>query len=239
MPLLMVDPARDPLPPEADVPVPRGGAVTVEVRQGQLLSIETVVPGQVAELFAWTIADAGEWLSPHHTRVFGGTFELRMGTRLVTNRRRPILVVGRDSLRHHDLLLPASEASVAAVAAAVAQAGFVVPRIPDPINLFLETQLHPDGRIEVRPSPARAGDRWTTRVLLDAVVAVAAPSPSLANDADHSVVTVRVRNEVTALPVDLPVWIDEGAARTAASATAGISPPIESAIVPRKRHDRR
>ncbi|MEA2607964.1 MAG: uncharacterized protein QOJ75_207, partial [Chloroflexota bacterium] len=106
MPLLMVDPVPGPLPTEADVAVPAGEAATVAVRQGQLLSVVAPAGGQAAALFAWTEADPGEWLSPHHTRVFGGTFELRMGTRLVTNRRRPIFVVGRDSLRCHDLLLP-------------------------------------------------------------------------------------------------------------------------------------
>jgi uncharacterized protein YcgI (DUF1989 family) len=206
MPLLMIEPASEPPPPEADVSVASGGAATVQVRQGQLLSIETVVPGQVAGLFAWTAADPGEWLSPHHTRVFGGTFVLRLGTRLVTNRRRPIFVVGRDSLRCHDLLLPASEGSVAAVANAISEAGLAIPRIPDPVNLFLWTRLDNDGRIEVRPSPSRAGERWTARVLIDAFVAVAAPSPSPAVDPDDPVVMVRVRNEVTALPVDLPVW---------------------------------
>jgi uncharacterized protein len=119
MPLLMIESVGEPLPPGDDVPVPSGGAAAVLVRQGQLLSIETMVPRQVAGLFAWTAADSGEWLSPHHTRVFGGTFELRMGMRLVTNRRRPVFVVGRDSFRRHDVLLPASEASVAAVGMAV------------------------------------------------------------------------------------------------------------------------
>src|SRR5207237_3453810 len=135
---------------------------------GQLLAIETPHGGQVAPLFAWTVADAAEWLSPHHTRVFGGTFRLRMGTRLVTNRRRPIFVVGRDSLRRHDLLLPASEEAVGHVAAALGSVGRVVPRIPDPVNLFLDAGLTADGHIEVRPCPARPGDRWTARVLIDA-----------------------------------------------------------------------
>src|SRR5690348_14743772 len=102
MPLLMIDPSSGPLPPEADEVVPAGAATLLPVRTGQLLAIEAVEGGQVAPLFAWTMADTGEWLSPHHTRVFGGTFVLRMGTRLVTNRRRPIFVVGRDSLRQHD-----------------------------------------------------------------------------------------------------------------------------------------
>ena len=80
MPLLMIDPGRGALPPEADVLIPGGEAAVIEVAQGQLLSVETPDGGQVAALFAWTAADPGEWLSPHHTRVFGGTFELRMGT---------------------------------------------------------------------------------------------------------------------------------------------------------------
>src|SRR5205085_2247078 len=99
MPLLLIDPPPGPLPETLDVVVPAGEAVVVPVVSGQLLSIETPTGGQVAGLFAWTDASPDEWFSPHHTRVFGGTFHLRMGTRLVTNRRRPMFVVGRDSLR--------------------------------------------------------------------------------------------------------------------------------------------
>ena len=215
MPLLMVDPSVGPLPPEVDFAVGEGLAVAVAGRQGQLLSIEAVACGQVAALFAWSASDPGEWLSPHHTRVFGGTFELRMGTRLVTNRRRPIFVVGRDSLRQHDLLLPASEATVAAVTEAVAQAGLAVPRIPDPINLFASTRLRSDGGIEVRASDARPGERWTVRVLIDLVVAVAAvrnDARVVAEGRRHSVdgLRIRVRNDVRDLPGDLPVWPGEG-----------------------------
>ena len=217
MALLMVDPAPGPLPPEADVAVGAGATAIVEVRQGQLLSIEAVAAGQVAALFAWTASDPGEWLSPHHTRVFGGTFELRMGTRLVTNRRRPIFVVGRDSLRQHDLLLPASEATVAAVVDALAQAGVPVPRIPDPVNLLAGTRLASDGRIEVRASAARPGERWTARVLIDSTVVVAAAVAVAATPTRAQVpkppdgLRVRVLNDVRDLPDDLPVWPGAGA----------------------------
>jgi uncharacterized protein YcgI (DUF1989 family) len=187
-------------------------AVAVEVRQGQMLTIETPEGGQVAALFAWTASDPGEWLSPHHTRVFGGTFELRMGTRLVTNRRRPIFVVGRDSLRRHDLLLPASDSAVEAVREALARASFVVPRIPDPVNVFAWARLDHDGRIDVRPSPARPGERLTARVLIDARVAVAAsPMGIREGSADPPrALHVTVRNDVRDLPPDLPVWREEG-----------------------------
>ena len=212
MPLLMVDPAPGALAPEVDMPISGGEAAIVVVRQGQLLTIGAPDGGQVAALFAWTAADPGEWLSPHHTRVFGGTFELRMGTRLVTNRRRPILVVGRDSLRRHDLLLPASDAAVDAVREALARARFVVPRIPDPVNVFAWARLDHEGRIDVRPSPARPGERWTARVLIDARVAVAAAPMGISSASVDPArpLHVTVRNDVRDLLPDLPVWSEEG-----------------------------
>jgi uncharacterized protein YcgI (DUF1989 family) len=209
MPLLMVEPADGPPPPEADAAVPGGGAALVRVARGQLLSVETPEGGQVAALFAWTAADRDEWLSPHHTRVFGGTFQLRMGTRLVTNRRRPIFVVGRDSVRRHDLLLPASVPTVEVVGQVLDRGNVVVPRIPDPVNLFLDSVLGADGGIAVRACPARSGDRWTVRVLIDADVVVAAgPAGIRSASADPPrALSVRVRNRVEDLPLDLPVLV--------------------------------
>jgi uncharacterized protein YcgI (DUF1989 family) len=209
MPLLMVEPDVGPLPPETDAVVPGGRAALVRVARGQLLSVETPEGGQVAGLFAWTAADPDEWLSPHHTRVFGGTFQLRMGTRLVTNRRRPLFVVGRDSVRRHYLLLPASSATVDEVRQALVRGNVVVSRIPDPVNLFLESSLGPDGGIAVRGCPARPGDRWTARVLIDADVVVAAgPAGIRGPSADPpQPLRVRVGNRVEDLPEDLPVLV--------------------------------
>lgn len=215
MPLTMIESSSAALPPEQDITVEAGRAGTVHVRQGQLLAIEVPDGAQVAAVFAWTIADPSEWLSPHHTRVFGGTFLLRMGTRLVTNRRRPIFVVGRDSLRRHDLLLPASDEAIAAVRAALAEAGFDPPRIADPVNLFAAARLDPDGRIEVQPSPARPGERWTVRALIDSVVAVTANDLAAA-DRQPGVgrrIRVTVRNDVRDLPADLPTWADDAGSR--------------------------
>jgi len=216
VPLLMVDPSPDALPPEQDVMIEPGRAGTLPVRQGQLLSIEAPDGGQVAALFAWTIDDPSEWLSPHHTRVFGGTFVLRMGTRLVTNRRRPIFVVGRDSLRRHDLLLPASDDSVEAVRVALAAANIGPPRIPDPVNLFAAARLDPSGGIDVEPSPARPGERWTVRVLIDSVIAVTANTlrvPDLSAGPPRRI-RITVRNDVRDLPPDLPTWVDEAESRS-------------------------
>jgi len=207
MPLLLIEPDPGPPPPEVDLVVPGGAAVIGQARRGQMLAIEAPDGGQVAALFAWTVADLAEWLSPHHTRVFGGTFQLRMGTRLVTNRRRPIFVVGRDSLRAHDLLLPASVDGVAAVQVALAAAGVSVPRIPDPVNVFLDSRLGDDGRIDVRACPARPGERWTVRVLIDCHVSVAAAPTGVPEASANPPRRLRilVRNDVASLPMDLPL----------------------------------
>ncbi len=208
MPLLMIDPEPGALPPGADVLVGGDEAAVVAVARGQLLSIENRDGGQVAALFAWNRTDPEEWLSPHHTRVFGGTFHLRMGTRMVTNRRRPMFVVGRDSLRRHDLLLPAAAASVKAVRQALSTTAIQVSRIPDPVNLFLDAVLSSDGSIAVRPSPARRGERWTARVLIDGLVVVAAGRTGIpeASADPPTAIRVRVTNRVEDLPEDLPVF---------------------------------
>ena len=116
-------------------------------------------------------------------------------------------VVGRDSLRRHDLLLPASEATVHAVDEALRIAQIEVPRVPDPVNLFLHADLFESGRIEVHPCPARPGERWTARALIDGFVAVAAGPAGIASasaDPPRSI-RVRVTNRVEDLPIDLPV----------------------------------
>ena len=171
--LLMKEPSGT-LPPEATLLVRGGTASVFSLFQGQFLTVENVQGGQVATLFAFVHGEPTEFLSPHHTRVFGGTFLLRMGTRLVTNRRRPIVVLGRDTAGSHDLLLPASEVCGTAVAMALSSARLAVPKIPDPVNLFMNVRLESDGRLVPGQPYSQPGAEVTFRVLIDAVCVVAA-----------------------------------------------------------------
>ena len=107
MPLLMKEPEQGPLPDEAEIEIGADLAGAVVARRGQLLTITDVEGRQPAALFGVTLANPREFLSPHHTRVFSNSFMLRLGMRLVTNRRRPILVLGRDTVDSNDLLFPA------------------------------------------------------------------------------------------------------------------------------------
>jgi uncharacterized protein YcgI (DUF1989 family) len=138
------------LPAEHSLRIETGAIMAFPVRQGQLLTIVDERGGQPAALFGVDAADSRHFVSPHHTRVFSNSFILRLGMRVVTNRRRPAMVLGRDTVGAHDLLMPVTEAGDGAdcegaserfkdkVRAALARQRVDVVRVPDPINLFLD-----------------------------------------------------------------------------------------------------
>jgi hypothetical protein len=213
MPLLMIDPATMPLPPEAELRVPGGAAAAIRVAAGQLLAIRDVEGGQPAALFALTTASPALFLSPHHTRVFSNSLMLRLGMRLVTNKRRPVMVLGvSPGHLRHDLLMPVTETSAGGeagggdrvrekVAAAYGTLGFRPGKIADPVNLFLDVAVHADGRLEPRGASSRPGDAVVFRAVADLVVVVAAPhaDPRLWARPAPGPIDVRVRNHLTDL----------------------------------------
>ena len=194
MPLLMKEAVPGPLPEETEIVVGPDRAGAVVARRGQLLTVTDVEGRQPAALFGITLDDPRVFLSPHHTRVFSNSFMLRLGMRLVTNHRRPILVLGKDTVDTNDLLLPAVDGDYLArhghpgrvgtaenAARAFADAGIEPPKLPDPVNLFLNVGLETDGSIVPGPLRSRAGDHVTFRVVIDATFVVA----TIAKDVGH------------------------------------------------------
>jgi uncharacterized protein YcgI (DUF1989 family) len=209
MPLLLKNPSTAPLPPEARMTVQHGTAGIIRARRGQFLRITDLAGGQPAGLVGFVADDQAEFLSPHHTRVFSNSYVLTLGMRMVTNRRRTMLVLGRDSTRRHDLLLPGSDrrsldaAGLAgargcteAMSAALAEAGINPPKLPDPINLFLDVGVGLDGNLTVGEAPSRAGDYILGRVIIDAIFVVASCASGVASDERAGPVQVDVINEL-------------------------------------------
>ncbi|WP_334176333.1 DUF1989 domain-containing protein [Pseudoxanthobacter sp.] len=209
MPLLMKEPVTGPLPPESDVIVPGGEVRAVRVACGQFLAVTDIDGGQPAGLFAVADADPEIFLSPHHTRVFSNSFALRLGMRLVTNKRRPVMVLG-ISAPHltHDLLLPltegeagGAEALKARVAAAIAAAGGQAAKTADPVNLFLSVAIGRDGSLTPAGATSRPGDMAAGRFVLDMTVAVAAPRADgrLWQRSEPGRLRVQVRNDLDSI----------------------------------------
>jgi len=169
---------------EVLVPAAHGGAI--DVHPGELLSIIDLEGSQVADLVAIQRDDPRLFLSPHQTRSSLRRWTLRVGDRLVNNRRDPVFEIVRDDVGVHDLFFCACSPALYRqrfnltdhrscrmnLAEALAPYGIEEWQIPDPINVFMRTPPRADGEFEFHPAPSRAGDRLVLRCLTDVVAAV-------------------------------------------------------------------
>jgi uncharacterized protein YcgI (DUF1989 family) len=144
---------------------------------------------QVGDLFAFNAHDVSEYASAEHTRAYVSRLFPQVGEPFVTNRRRPILVMERDdSPGVHDMLCAACDpprfeqlgiegphaSCQDNLRAAMAALGHPEVEVPQPINLFMNIPVRPDGALGWETAPTNAGDSVTLRVEMDALVVVSA-----------------------------------------------------------------
>ena len=211
MPLLMKSLTTEDLPPEVAVEIPGGEARAIYAYQGQLLSVVDLFGRQPATLFAIVKDDLREFLSPHHTRVFSNSFLLKLGMRLVTNRRRPIMVLGKDPVGTHDLLWPASDARYLSshghtkatgctenAQNAFKELGISLPKLPDPVNLFLNIELDNEGNLTPKKLQSSAGGHVLFRVLIDCICVVSSAQKNIGDwtEGDATALQVSTSNGV-------------------------------------------
>lgn len=161
------------------VPVPAGGQFRVVDVEGQ----------QVADLFAFSARDVGEYASAEHTRVGIARLFPRVGEAFLTNRRRPILtLLAEDSPGVNDMLMAACDperyrllgvtgwhaSCQENLRRAMAGVGHPGVEVPQPINLFMDVRIGPDGALGYRAAGTRPGDSVTLRAEMDAIVVLSA-----------------------------------------------------------------
>lgn len=167
------------------VRVPGGEGRAALVGEGQCFRIIDVAGGQVGDVFVFTAADAGDFASASHTRVAIRKLFPRPGDPILTNRRRPILSVIEDtSPGRHDMLYaacdPARYASLGAAASHRSCAGNLAEvlhgrgvemvTVPQPLNVFMDVRVEPDGRLVSAPASTRPGDYIAFRAAQDCLV---------------------------------------------------------------------
>ncbi len=175
-----------------DVPPQSGAALRLDA--GDRLRIIDVEGTQVADLFARSAAEPGEWLSCPHTR--GGLWRLfpTPGEPFLSNHFRPMLWFEDDqSPGVHDMFFSAcSPAMYAALGhdgphpncrdnffAAAAQEGWTPEVEPDPVNIFQNTPVDAAGVLTSLPALTEPGDSVTLRAEIDLIVVVTACSMDL------------------------------------------------------------
>jgi uncharacterized protein len=170
-----------------DVPAREGRAV--RLRAGERFRVIDPEGGQVGDLFAFSADDITEHASAEHTRVFVARLFPRPGEPFVTNRRRPILYFEEDaSPGIHDMLLAACDPTRYSLLgvqghhascqdnlrAAMAEQGFPVVKVPQPINLFMNIPIGEDGGLGFEVAPTAPGDYVTFRAEMECYLALSA-----------------------------------------------------------------
>jgi len=174
-----------------EVEVPAYGGRALEVAAGRFVRIVNLEGEQVGDAFALSTDDPREFLSAGQTRAFTRRLFPAVGQRFYTNRQRPVLTFEADhSPGVHDMLWVCCDPAMyrnAGVAGAhpncrdnfldaVAAAGLRSAVVPEPVNLFQDTPLGPDGSLRSRRSPAKRGDHVLFKVEMRALFVLTACS---------------------------------------------------------------
>lgn len=168
--------------------VPARSGRAVRVRRGDYVRVVDVAGGQVGDLFAYVAAPSGitpEHLSAAHTRTATSRLFPAIGEAFTTNERRPILTLVEDtSPGRHDLLIAACDDARYAGLGVLDHPScaqnlrdalrYDVGVVPQPVNLFMQVPVRPDGTLDWLPAATNPGDSITFRAELDCVVVVSA-----------------------------------------------------------------
>ncbi len=165
------------------VPARRGQAV--RLAEGQAIQIINTHGQQVVDTWCFKADDMAESLSMEHMHAsLQGIFPAK-GDALVTNHRRPIVILEEDtSPGRHDTVIAACDVHRYALLgctgyhdnctdnlhAALAVLGLQAPDCPSPLNLWMNIPVAPDGRITWGEPLCKPGDFVILRAVMDCVV---------------------------------------------------------------------
>ena len=172
-----------------DYHVPAREGKAFRVSKGELIKVIDLRGGQAVDLFAFNVDNIKEYLSAHHTRPSIERLFPIEGEAFYTQERRPILTLIEDHTPGiHDLLFAACnpsryrELGVEGWHASCEEnlqkemeaIGVPGVEIPQPVNLFTNFPVFPDGRMGVAAPQTKAGDYVILRVEMDCWVCVSA-----------------------------------------------------------------
>ncbi len=171
--------------------VPPREGVALELKKGQLLKVIDLEGGQVADLLAYRANDYNEKLSSGATIDNNGSLYVGKGDYLFSNRYNPLLWIVEDTVGAHDLLHPPCSPEMYRAQYAIQENysscftnfisvlkkyGLGEKDVVTPFNIFMNTRVSADGRVEVMAPLSKAGDYIMLQAETDLLVAVTACS---------------------------------------------------------------
>lgn len=163
--------------------------VAIALGKGQAISVINLHGNQVVDAWALNQQDASEYASLEHTRSVNSNIFFEQGMALVSNLRRPMLVLEQDNTpgRHDTLLCPCNAAIYRELGCttyhrsctdnfhqALASIGRSAAFTPASLNLFMNVPVADDGSVQRVPPRSSAGDSVTLRAHMDLIVVLSA-----------------------------------------------------------------
>ena len=163
-------------------------AATVLVKKGQVLRIEAMDSGQVADLVCFSESDHKERFSQSKTRVRNWSTQVSTGSELISTRDNVMFTIVEDTVGVHDIVFSPCHSWIYEhmfevgrrngcfenLAAAVESFGISADELPGPFNIFMNTGIKDDGALFVSATPSCQGDYLDMRAQMDCLVAVSA-----------------------------------------------------------------
>ncbi len=173
---------------ESEILVPGGEGRAFTVKKGQFITVTDLEGKQVVDFIAFNRQDMTEFLSPTYTRSMLGRLFLKVGDELRTNFRNPIFKIVEDTVGRHDMTFAACDRMRYLLDYGIenhrnCRDNFLESlkdysleawRIPDPINIFQNSPILPDGSFGMEEPLSKPGDHIVLEALMDAVAAVSA-----------------------------------------------------------------
>ena len=167
------------------------------IAAGQRLRICDPEGEQVSDLVSFAVEDAREWLSSGRSIDYANTIYLTRGHVLYSNRSRPMFTIEEDTVGRHDFLLtPCSPETFSIIYGHqghhpscfenlwrnLARFAIAPDTIPTTFNVFMNVDVGPDGKLEIKPPRSRAGDHVVLRAEMDMFVGLTACSAEMSNN---------------------------------------------------------
>lgn len=161
----------------------------IPVKKGQKITVVDLEGSQVVDFFAEVLNQPSEFLSTGVTIDCNESLHLKIGDIIYTNQYRAMFELIADDVKEHDLLHPCcrpemydffygnGEGHPNCLDNINGNLGEHRPSIT-PVNLFMNTRIHPDGSISVETPPSKAGDCVVLKAMMDVRLGVAACSVS-------------------------------------------------------------
>lgn len=169
------------------LPARKGRAVRLSA--GDAIQIVNTHGTQVVDTWAFNAEDPSEFLSNEHMRATLGKLWPAQGDALITNRRRPIMVLEADtSPGRHDTLIAACDDyrygllgcddyhdnCTDNLHAAMRRIGIALTGCPSPLNLWMNIPVAADGSTGWGEPLSKPGDHVVLRAQIDCIVAMSA-----------------------------------------------------------------